>query len=97
MTAAVEDALRRLEATVALLESAVARRLDAERSRGDLEAELDLMQQDRARLAAELDGTRVRLSEAEATVDEVERRLGQAIGAVEGVLTRGEPAGRARE
>ena len=56
MTAAVEEALRRLEASVALLESAVARRLDAERSHSDLETELEIMRDDRARLAAELDG-----------------------------------------
>jgi uncharacterized protein YicC (UPF0701 family) len=89
MSAAVEDALRRLDAAVALLDAAVARRLDAERSRGDLEAELALMQEDRARLAAELDGTLARLAEAMAAADDVEHRLDRAIGTVEGVLGRG--------
>ncbi|ACL62026.1 DUF4164 domain-containing protein [Methylobacterium nodulans] len=88
MSAAMEDALRRLEAAVALLDAGVTRRLDAERSRGDLEAELALMQEDRARLAAELDGALAQLAEAVAVTDDVEHRLGRAIGAVEGVLGR---------
>lgn len=89
MGAAVEDALRRLDAALALLDAAVARRLDAERSRGDLEGELALMQEDRARLAAELDGTLAQLAEAMAAADDVEHRLDRAIGTVEGVLGRG--------
>ncbi|KMO42225.1 hypothetical protein VQ02_03750 [Methylobacterium variabile] len=92
MTAAVEEALRRLEASVALLESAVARRLDAERSHSDLETELEIMRDDRARLAAELDGATARLAEMQAVTEEVDHRLGRAIGTVEGVLGRsGEP------
>ncbi|MFE1602614.1 DUF4164 family protein [Methylobacterium sp. ID0610] len=93
MSAAVEDALRRLEAAVALLDAAVTRKLDAERSRGDLEAELALMQEDRARLAAELDGALAQLAEAVAVTDDVENRLGRAIGTVEGVITRGRADG----
>ncbi|GJD50728.1 hypothetical protein OPKNFCMD_3473 [Methylobacterium crusticola] len=93
MTAAVDDALRRLEASVVLLEAAVARRLDAEHSQGDLETELALMRDDRARLAAELDGATARLADVQSAADEVEHRLGRAIGTVEGVLSRaGDPA-----
>ncbi|KMO31444.1 DUF4164 domain-containing protein [Methylobacterium aquaticum] len=88
MTAAVEEALRRLEASVSLLESAVTRRLDAERSHSDLETELEIMRTDRARLAAELDGAAARIAEMESVTEEVDHRLGRAIGAVEGVLGR---------
>ncbi len=88
MTAAVEDALRRLEASVSLLESAVTRRLDAERSHSDLETELEIMRDDRARLAAELDGAMARLAEMQSVTEEVDHRLGRAIGTVEGVLGR---------
>lgn len=88
MTAAVEEALRRLEASVSLLESAVTRRLDAERSHGDLETELEIMRDDRARLAAELDGATARLAEMQSVTEEVDHRLGRAIGTVEGVLGR---------
>lgn len=84
----VDDALARLEAALGLLEAAVARRLDGERGRGDLETELQIMQDDRVRLAGELDGATARLRRSEAAVDDVERRLGRAIGAVEGVLAR---------
>jgi chromosome segregation ATPase len=85
----VDEALERLEAALGLLEAAVARRIDGERRRGDLETELQIMQDDRARLAGELDGATARLNRAEAAADDVERRLGRAIGAVEGVLARG--------
>ncbi|MGY2050762.1 DUF4164 family protein [Methylobacterium sp. JK268] len=93
MSAAVDDALRRLEAAVALLDAAVTRRLDAERSRQDLETELGLMQEDRARLAAELDAALAQLAEAVAVTDDVEHRLGRAIGTVETVLTRNRAEG----
>ncbi|WP_288586427.1 DUF4164 domain-containing protein [uncultured Methylobacterium sp.] len=95
MTAAVEEALRRLEASVALLESAVARRLDAERSHSDLETELEIMRDDRARLAAELDGATARLAEMQSVTEDVDHRLGRAIGTVEGVLGRAGERGEA--
>jgi hypothetical protein len=85
----MDDALARLEAALGLLEAAVARRLDGERRRSDLETELQIMQDDRVRLAGELDGATARLARNEAAVGDVERRLGRAIGAVEDVLARG--------
>ena len=65
------------------LEASLARRLDAERRRGDLETELQLMQDDRARLAVELDGADPRSHRFEAATDDVGRRVQPAIGAVE--------------
>jgi hypothetical protein len=85
----VDEALGRLEAALGLLEAAVARRLDGERRRSDLEIELQIMQDDRARLAGELDGATAHLRRSEAAVGDVEQRLARAIGAVEGVLGRG--------
>jgi predicted nucleic acid-binding Zn-ribbon protein len=92
MAVTLDEALRRLEAAVGLIEAAVARRLDAERRRGDLETELQIMQDDRARLAMELDGAASRLGQVEATAEDVERRVGRAIGTLRDVLARAEPA-----
>lgn len=88
----VDEALRRLENAVGLVEASVARRLDAERRRGDLETELQLMQDDRARLAVDLDGTVARLRRYEAAADDVGRRVAGAIGAIQDVLGRAEAA-----
>ncbi|KAA2233128.1 DUF4164 domain-containing protein [Salinarimonas soli] len=92
MAAGFDDALRRLDAAVGLVEAAVARRLDAERRRGDLETELQIMQDDRARLAMELDGAASRLGQVEAATGDVERRVGRAIDTLRDVLARAEPS-----
>ena len=86
MTLALDEAMKRLENALALVEAAVARRLDAERRRGDLETELQIMQDDRARLAVELDGTLTRLHRTEAAADHVGERVRRAIGVIEDVL-----------
>ena len=93
MTPTLEEALKRLEAAVGLLEVAVARRLEAERRRGDLETELQIMQDDRARLAVELDGALTRLHRVEAATDDVGGRVRRALDAIESVLAEvAEPA-----
>ena len=53
---AIEQALARLSASLSVLETALSRHLETDRSKGTLETELALMQDDRARLAVELDG-----------------------------------------
>jgi hypothetical protein len=88
MTLTLDDALKRLEAALGLLEASVSRRLEAEKRRGDLETELQLMQDDRARLAVELDGALTRLHRFEAATDDVSRRVRHAIGAVQTVLVQ---------
>lgn len=88
MTPILDDALKRLEGALGLLEASVSRRLDAERRRGDLETELQLMQDDRARLAVELDGAMTRLQRFETATDDVSRRVRQAIGTIQSVLTQ---------
>jgi predicted nucleic acid-binding Zn-ribbon protein len=88
MTLTLDDAMKRLEAALGLLEASVSRRLEAEKRRGDLETELQLMQDDRARLAEELDGALTRLHRFEAATDDVSRRVRHAIGSVQTVLAQ---------
>nr|WP_229428659.1 DUF4164 domain-containing protein [Microvirga pudoricolor] len=88
MSSRLDDALKRLDGALGLLEASIARRLEAERSRGSLETELQIMQDDRARLAVELDGALTRLARFEAVTDDVGRRVASAMGAVRGVLER---------
>jgi hypothetical protein len=82
----IDLALQRLDAVLTRLEGAVTQRFEAERDPSDLETELAIMGEDRARLAAELDAASARLAEVEATSADVDHRLGRAIDAVEGVL-----------
>ena len=84
--ASVEQALARLMASIAVLEVAAARRLEVDRSKGALETELALMQDDRARLAVELDGALARGNRLEATTEDLARRIDKAIGSVRSVL-----------
>lgn len=91
MAVTLDDALGRLDAAVGLIEAAVARRLDAERRRGDLETELQIMQDDRARLAMEVDGAAARIARTDAAVADIERRVGRAIGTLRDILARAEP------
>jgi uncharacterized protein YicC (UPF0701 family) len=88
MTPLLDDAMKRLDGSLSLLEASVSRRLEAERRRGSLETELQLMQDDRTRLAVELDGALTRLHRFEAATDDVSRRVRQAIGAVQSVLAQ---------
>lgn len=86
MTSPLDDAMKRFEIALGLLEAAVSRRLEADRRRSDLDTELQLMQDDRSRLAEELDGALTRLHRFEAAADDVAQRVRQAIGAVRTVL-----------
>ena len=92
MAVSVDEAMKRLENALGLLEASVSRRLEAERRRGDLETELQIMQDDRARLAVELDGAVTRLNRVEAAADDVGHRVKVAIGAIQDVLARADPA-----
>jgi predicted nucleic acid-binding Zn-ribbon protein len=88
MAVSLDNGVRRLEAALGLLEAAVTRRLEAERRRGDLETELQIMQDDRARLAVELDGALARLHRVEAATSDIGRRVERAAGAIRDVLGR---------
>jgi hypothetical protein len=83
---ALENALARLSASLNLLETTVARRLENELSLADLEEELAIMQDDRSRLALELDAQLSRANALEKARDEVLRRLELASGEIEAVL-----------
>jgi predicted nucleic acid-binding Zn-ribbon protein len=89
MSVPLEQAMKRFESALGLLEASVLRRLEGERRRGDLETELQIMQDDRARLAMELDGTIARLDRVEAAAEDVGERVERAIGAIRDVLHRG--------
>ncbi|MGU3359960.1 DUF4164 domain-containing protein [Methylobacterium sp. M6A4_1b] len=86
MSQTIDLALQRLEAVLSRLEGAVTQRFEAARDPSDLETELAIMGEDRARLAAELDAASARLAEVEATSADIDHRLGLAIDAVEGML-----------
>jgi uncharacterized protein YicC (UPF0701 family) len=88
----LENALSRLDGALTQLESAARRRVEAERGRGNLETELTLMQDDRARLAAELDGAMARLRQVEGAAADVDQRLERAITVVGAVLARAQAA-----
>jgi chromosome segregation ATPase len=92
MGVSLEEALTRLNAALGQLEVSVARRLDAERRRGDLETELQIMQDDRARLAGDLDAALARLDRIEAAAQDVGRRVTRAAGAIREVVTRTDAA-----
>ena len=93
MADTLEDALQRLDGAVGQLEFAIARRLEGERRRGDLDTELQIMQDDRARLAVELDGALARLARMEAATQDVGRRVKRAAAVVREVVARADQPG----
>ncbi|SCZ03426.1 DUF4164 domain-containing protein [Microvirga guangxiensis] len=88
MTSPLDDAMKRLDAALGLLEASVSRRLDAEKRKGSLETELQLMQDDRSRLAEELDGALTQIKRYEVATDDVGQRVQLAILAVQNVLSQ---------
>lgn len=84
----LDNALARLDMALGQLEAAARRRVEAERGRGNLETELALMQDDRARLAAELDGAMSRLGQVETAAADVDQRLERAMNVVGAVIAR---------
>jgi len=90
MAASLEDALKRLDGAVGQLEAAVNRRLEVERRRGDLETELQIMQDDRARLAVELDSATARLNRTESAARDVGERVQRAVDSIQDVLANAE-------
>lgn len=89
----IEEAILRLRASLSALEAAAAHRQEADRSKAMLETELDLMQDDRARLAVELDSALARAQRLDTTSDELVRRIDKAIGTVRAVIELADPAG----
>jgi chromosome segregation ATPase len=96
MSPELEAAIRRLTTALGQLEAAAAARSAFAAPRGDLETELQLMQDDRARLAVELESATSKLNQVEAASEHVGQRLRAAIGHVSEVLARAEAAGDPR-
>jgi predicted nucleic acid-binding Zn-ribbon protein len=88
MTLLLDDAYKRLDTALTLLEAAIARRSAGEKGRGDLEVELQIMQDDRTRLAVELDAALARLRRHETASEDVGRRVRAAMEAIRTVLER---------
>lgn len=86
----LNEALKRLDAALTALEAAAARRAEADRRTIDIETELSLMQDDRARLAVDLDGAMARLARLQSAATDVEERVERAIGVVSAVLAADE-------
>lgn len=90
MSPELAEALARLTSALDALDSVVGRHLDVDGRRSDLETELQVMQDDRARLATDLKGATHRLGQVEAVHEHVGARVDSAIAAIRDVL--GDPA-----
>jgi chromosome segregation ATPase len=82
----VEAALRRLISALDRLEAANERRTKAQAVRANLEEELAVMQDDRARLAVELDGAIAKVKALDLANEETARRLSHACAEIRAVL-----------
>jgi hypothetical protein len=91
----LNGAFARLQAALDKLERTIAVKLEEDLSSAELEEELDIMRDDRARLALDLDAALTRLSALEKSRDEVLRRLEGASAGVAAAL--GAAAGRRGE
>jgi hypothetical protein len=91
-TGRLDAALERLRRALAQLEGTVAVKLEEDLSNAELEEELAIMQDDRARLALELDDALGRVVALEKARDEVLRRLDDAGADVAAALEAAAPA-----
>jgi chromosome segregation ATPase len=82
----LEDSLKRFASALDQLEAAGERLAVADRVRADLEDELSVMQDDRARLAAELDGAMARARALGHANEDVRQRVERASAQVRAVL-----------
>jgi hypothetical protein len=87
-TDSIDEALARLEAALSRLDAVVAHRIEAAAQPDDRDAELALMDEDRARLAASRAAASARLAEVSATTGAVEPVADRAIETVQDVLAR---------
>jgi hypothetical protein len=85
-TNTLDAALRRFNAAVEALESAIARRLEVERQEAALAEQIHLLGADRSRLADALDGAQAKAERLEGANEEVSRRLGSAMETIRAVL-----------
>jgi hypothetical protein len=83
---AIDAAARRLALALDMLQAAVARKREAERSGDAIAAQLHALGADRARLAAELDAAAARGRTLEDANREVARRIDVAMGGIRTLL-----------
>ncbi|WP_274423416.1 DUF4164 domain-containing protein [Chelativorans sp. YIM 93263] len=86
--ATLREIMNRLEKAVEGLESAVEARLEKENSFSEIEAEVQRMGADRARLAQEIDKSEARAEKLAEVNREVSRRLVTAMETIRAVLDR---------
>ncbi|MGL4727783.1 MAG: DUF4164 family protein [Bosea sp. (in: a-proteobacteria)] len=86
MTGELDQALLRLDAALGQMEAAAQRRLNLDRRRGEIESELALMQDDRARLAIDLDGALARANAAESAATDAIRRIDSAMHVIRDIV-----------
>jgi hypothetical protein len=84
----IDDALRRLDSAIDLLEGAVDQRFENERKVAGLESEVHRLGTDRSRLAQSLDSAEARSARLEDANREVSRRLVTAMESIRDVLQR---------
>jgi len=83
-----DEALGRMRAALDRLETAVEKKLRVEAKRADVDEDLNLMQDDRARLAVELDGALADARTSAAANAAAANALARAASAIESVLAR---------
>ena len=83
---AIEAATQRLNRALDLLEAAVDRRIEIEKSRAILTEQVHALDADRARLAADLDTQTARARRLESANREVAKRIDAAMDNVRAVL-----------
>jgi hypothetical protein len=77
-----------LKTALSTLETAIARKLEADRQNVVLGKQMDAMQADRSRLAEDLDRSADRVAGLESVNRDVARRLDLTMDAIRGVLAR---------
>jgi chromosome segregation ATPase len=83
----IEASAQRLKSALAALETAVARRIEGDRSHAALSLQLEAVQSDRAKLAEDLDLAAERIAALEEANRDVAERLDQTMDAIRSVLS----------
>jgi hypothetical protein len=83
---AIESATRRFTQALDMLDAAVDRRIEVDRSRGLLTEQVHALDADRAKLAADLDAQLGKVRSLESVNREIARRLDAAMDSIRHVL-----------
>jgi predicted nucleic acid-binding Zn-ribbon protein len=85
----IREALARLSSALDRLDAVSLRHADGDRARAALEAELQLMREDRHQLARQLDDEKAARVESDASLGEIAPRIDRAIAAIRLTLSEG--------